>query len=120
MRRRSGLILSPEIIARAYDYLQVTEPFCVWNLPASEDVIFKVARDPTLRGWHTFDGERHCIFISRRTISHSLSLLMTVAHEMIHLHESHSGCSGRGEHSAAFNRWAEYVCHVHGFDWALF
>lgn len=121
MPKRTGLTLTPEIIARAYDYLNATEPFIRWNLPDSETLTFKVANAPDLRGWHTFDGERHVIHISRRTIVRTLSLMSTVAHEMIHVQENHNiGCKGRGEHSAAFNKWAEQVCREHGFDPALF
>ena len=114
------LALTPDMLRTAYDYLCETPPFCRWNLPDSDDVRFLVVGDPTLRGWYKFDDARHVIAISRRCIGHTVNLIATMAHEMIHLHEQNAKACGRGEHSAAFNRWAAQVCKAHGFDPFLF
>lgn len=114
------LTLTKEVLAAAYDYLNVTPPFCHWNLPDSEDVMFRVGRAKNTRGWYRKVGDRHEITMSRSCIGQSDSLIRTMAHEMIHLHEEHAGACGAGMHSAAFNRWAEQVCKVHGFDVRLF
>jgi hypothetical protein len=40
-----------------------------------------------------------------------------IGHEMIHVHEEHAkACREDVEHSAAFKKWAQQVCKVHGFD----
>lgn len=114
------LPLTPDILRLAYDYLSETQPFCRWNLPPSEDVTFKVVRDPASRGWYRLDGDRHLIAISTRCIGRTESLMEAMAHEIVHLHERHVGACGSGQHSAAFNRWAAQVCKVHGFDDKLF
>jgi len=114
------LSITPEMIAAAYDYLLTTPPFCDWNLPESEEINFVVYKSVANRGdWCRING-RHRIRISSRYAKTTVSLIETVAHEMIHLHEDHNNCSGAGQHSAAFNMWAHEVCEIHGWDAALF
>lgn len=114
------LVLTPEMLAAAYDYLQTTPPFCNWNLPDSEDVTFKVFRSRTrCADWGKVNG-RHVIRISAHHIKRTNSLMETMAHEMLHVHEDHNNCSGRGMHSAAFVEWAREVCEYHGWDPGLF
>lgn len=110
------LPLDVETLRAAYAYLATTPPFDSWNLPDAEDVVFKVVRDPKIRGDYRWDNGRHVIRVSRNTIGHTLSLMWVMAHEMIHVHEEHSRACGRGEHSAAFKRWIVQVANVHGFD----
>ena len=42
--------LSPAILRAAYAMLDECEPFSRWNLPAAEDVKFKVGKDRTCYG----------------------------------------------------------------------
>lgn len=114
------LPLTPDVLRAAYDYLSETPPFRRWNMPDSEEVRFLVVRDPALRGWYRYQNGRHTIAISRRCIGHTANLIATMAHEMIHLHEQNARACGRGEHGAAFRRWAAQVCKAHGFDPLLF
>lgn len=114
------LPLTPETLRHCYEFLNTTPPFKSWNLPDGEDVTFKVVRHPGLRGWYRKEPVGHSIGISSRCIGHTLSLMAVMAHEMIHLHEEHANACGRGQHSAAFKRWAEQVCRYHGFDPKLF
>jgi hypothetical protein len=104
------------MLAAAYDFLESTDPFRRWNLPPSEDITFRVMRDPSARGWHTIHKGRDEIAISSTCVKHSHTLIRTMAHEMIHVHERHAKACTSGAHSAAFKRWAEQVCKVHGFD----
>lgn len=114
------LPLTPEMLRAAYDYLNTTPPFSRWNLPEGEDVVFRVVQAPDTRGWYRREAGRHVIAISRRCVGFTASLIATVAHEMVHLHEARVGACGSGQHSRAFNRWAEQICKVHGFDPKLF
>jgi hypothetical protein len=113
------LPLTPDTLRAAYDYLCTTPPFNRWNLPDSEDIVFRVARDRQHCGWYN-KKHRYVIAVSRHFIGRTLSLLETMGHEMVHLHAERTGAGGRGEHSAAFKRWAAQVCKVHGFDPQLF
>lgn len=120
-----ALSLTPDMLRAAYDFLCMTQPFSKWNLPDGEDVKFRVVRDPALRGWYTCRMRSgalyHIIGISSRNIGHTQNLIATMAHEMIHLHEAHAGmCKANVQHSAAFNKLAERVCKIHGFDVKLF
>lgn len=113
------LVLTPEMLAAAYDYLQTTPPFCSWNLPESEDITFKTMRHKINAADWSRDGGRHII---RVNLWHTTTdaLMMRLAHEMIHAHEDHNSCGTRGEHSAAFKEWAREVCALHGWDTGLF
>lgn len=112
-----ALTLTPDALRAAYEFLCETPPFNRWNLPSGEDVKFRVADSKQHFGWHTFDGQRHEIAVSRALVGQTVTLIETLAHEMIHVHERHTGtCKPGVEHSAAFNRWAAQVCRAHGFD----
>lgn len=111
------MLLTPASMRAMYDYFVETAPFNAWNLPDSEDVSFKVSRGRANYGWHTYDGRRHEIVLSRGMIGRTIVFAETMAHEMIHVHEQHSGAYVRGvEHSRAFKKWSAQVCKVHGFD----
>ena len=110
------LNLTPDVLRAAYDYLNATRPFVRWNLPDGDDVVFRVVRTPNLYAWYERKRGRHLIAVSRSSVGHTPTLIETMAHEMIHLHEEANGAKTRGEHSAAFKRWAVQVCAVHGFD----
>ena len=114
------LPLSPDILRAAYDYLSTTSPFTRWNLPDSDDVKFIVMRDRNLCGWHEIDRKKHTIAISSHFVGRSLSLIETMAHEMIHVHQVNSGMSTGGEHNRAFKKLAARVCKIHGFDVKVF
>lgn len=113
------LQLTPSLLRASYDFLNHTQPFNKWNLPDGEDVRFEVVKDKTLRGWYKPDPHR--IGISSSCIGHTTNLILTMAHEMVHLHEKHIGiCRDDVGHSLAFQRLGEAVCKVHGFDPKLF
>lgn len=108
------LKLNPEILRCAYDYLNATEPFVRWNLPDSEDVTFRVAKTRAAHGWHIASRRGHTIAISSGSTGHTTSLMATMAHELIHVHQSANGLPLN--HGAAFKKLAAKVCRCHGFD----
>lgn len=114
------LKLTPEVLAAAYDYLCVCEPFCRWNLPDSEDVVFNVGRALDCFAHYQWDGARHTITVSANSVAHTSTLINSIAHECIHLHlwatDQESKRSGPRHHNAAFRRYAAQVCKFHGFD----
>lgn len=116
-----SLPLNPETLAAAYDFLRTTPPFNGWNLPEGDDLTFKVIKDPALRGSYRRDRKnRHVISISAASIGFTESLVETMSHEMIHLHEALTGLETAAQHGAAFHKYADQVCKVHGFDRKLF
>jgi hypothetical protein len=110
------LTFTSETLRAAYNYLNETPPFNKWNLPDGDDVEFQVVCDPTLFGWHKFNGKRHSIGISTSCVCHTGTLIQKMAHEMVHAHERRSISCGAIGHSKAFKRWAAQVCKLHGFD----
>jgi hypothetical protein len=114
------LRLNKEMLAACYDFVVACPPFDRWNLPPSEDVVFKVIRSNTTRGWYTFKNGRHTIAISQNCVGHTISLLSVMMHEVLHLHQKHNCLETSAMHNAAFQKDALRICKIHGFDPALF
>ena len=117
-----SLPLTPENLRAAYDFLCTTAPFNKWNLPEGDDVTFKVSRSRTTAALLTYWGDRTELTVSSALNGHTDTLLSSVAHEMIHLHERQCGIKSTGEnaHGRAFRKWAAQVCDAHGFDPKIF
>lgn len=105
-----------DTLRAAYNYLNETPPFNRWNLPDGDDVVFRVVRDPARFGWYLYDNKRHIIGLSSTLIGHTDTLMRIMAHEMVHVHERHSGACSPGHHGKTFQRFAAQVCKYHGFD----
>jgi hypothetical protein len=114
------LPLTPDTLRAAYDYLAATPPFSRWNMPEGEDVMFEVVRSPRIFACYDKTGDKHRIRVSRRTVGHTHTLMVTMAHEMIHLHEQSSGMATASQHTKAFWKLAALVCKFHGFDLKAF
>ena len=117
------LELSPARVQAAYEYLAECRPMHTWNLPAGEDIIFRVGRSKQYRGFCRMDNDVHTIWISRTLITTSAELLLTVSHEMIHLYQNHhdvkSWCD-YGGHDEMFWALARQLISEHGFDPRIF
>ncbi len=112
------LPLDPAMLEAAYEFLRATPPFRHWRLPAGDAIEFQVIASPGLRGRCVDNGDHQTIAISLRTIGHTHSLMMAMAHEMIHVRDNLAGI--RAHHGASFRRSAAVVCRYHGFDPKLF
>ena len=77
------LPLTAEMRAAAYDYLRATAPFNTWNLPESEDVVFRVSRRTGEFGRYQFADGRHTISMSAASIGQTTTLMRYLAHEAI-------------------------------------
>lgn len=115
------MVLTPDILRAAYNYLSETEPFVGWNLPDGEDIKFKVTHRKKAQGCtHCVVYGDKCDFvieISDPHHDHTASLMLTMAHEMVHVHQRHN-CINRAKasHGTDFLQLAQEVCTVHGFD----
>src|SRR5262245_63202984 len=88
-------------------------PFLGWTLPDASEIDFAVLRDRATYG--DCDGET--IRASSGRHGHLSTLLATVAHEMIHLHQMRRKLeTSNTEHNADFRKRAARVCRLHGFD----
>lgn len=106
------LKLTPELLQVTYDLLSLTRPFNKWNLPDSSDIIFKVAKSRREHGWFSAgpDGRMEIVASSALT-GHMVTLLGTMAHEKIHLHQYRTGMPIN--HGPAFKKLAQEVCKYH-------
>jgi hypothetical protein len=121
------MVLTPEILRAAYAYLAVTPPFDKWNLPDAEDVRFVVQKNrPGHHGicnrWEILErgkvlGMTFEIGINGASHTYTSSLLVTMAHEMVHVHEYQTGLRvTSAKHGKVFRALACEVCAAHGFD----
>ena len=108
------LPLTPYTLHSVYKFLCSTPPFESWNLPDASDVVFKVVRDRSRHGRHYVVKGRQVIEISSGAVGHTMTLVQTMAHEMIHVHQDRTRMSRT--HGPAFMKLAQLVCKIHGFD----
>ncbi len=111
------MILTPDILVGAYEFLRQTPPFKRWKLPHADEVEFAVThqrgQQETGACFVLGDG-RQRISLSAKAISHTHTLVAVMAHEMVHLYCNMMGV--RAEHGREFRECAEQVCSHHGFD----
>jgi hypothetical protein len=109
--------LTEDMLRGAYAYLSETPPFNGWNLPDAEDVSFVVAHSRKRQGrCHVRSDGKFKIEISDRYHTHTQSLMQTMAHEMVHVHEFQNGLSQYWAHGKVFKALRDEVCVAHGFD----
>lgn len=110
--------VTPENARAAYAFLAETEPFVGWNLPDADDIRFFVEAHASHCGiCNRYIPSGFSIGITDSRHWHSNSLLMTMAHEMIHVHEYQTGLRVTStKHGKVFKALAKEVCDAHGFD----
>ena len=109
------LRLTPALIRATYEALCETTPFDRWNLPDADDLKFKVSRNAREYGCVETAGPDVSLIVSEKTVGSWSTLLATVAHECIHLHQIGTGLEL--DHGPAFKKWAALVCkHHRDFD----
>ena len=108
--------LTPEILEAAYEYLRATPPFARWKLPPGDEVAFRVLVTRDICGQHRHDGKQHIIDVSTGRHEHTASLMITMAHEMVHLAQALRATETAGDHNREFQRLGRLVCRHHGFD----
>ena len=100
--------LNIEMLAHCYDMLAATSVMSKWNLPPSEDIKFKLVPRKKYFGRYIYDGGDHIIEISTKGVGTFNTLVSTMSHEMIHLHQSTLDIPVADD--AAFEFFAEMVC----------
>lgn len=112
------LRLTPDMLAAGYDFLRMTQPFRGWKLPHSDALGFHVVRRAGLSADFGVDAGTPFIRISEASNGHAVTLLSSLAHEMIHLRQHLTG--DRELHGPRFQRMAARICASHGFDPKIF
>lgn len=117
------LHLTRPLLRATYEYLRETKPFVDWNLPEGDDVAFRVMKNKKLLGlFQVWDDEPNLrIKISEYTVGHTVTLMATMAHEMVHLfmHLTEQDLY-EPDHGPTFAALGKLVCDEHGFDPKLF
>lgn len=110
--------LTPEACAAVYDCLRQFAPFSGWKLPPAEQVEFSVTRDHKNFGTHVHyvGTDDHIIEVSEVNNGHFNTIVLTIAHEMVHLHQRRKRLTTKAEHNADFKRRAARICAELGWD----
>ncbi len=112
-----SITVTKAMLVATYELLRTTPPFKGWHLPDAGAIDFAVLRDRATYG--DCDGET--LRESSGCHGHLQTLLATVAHEMIHLHQMRRRLeTPNTQHNADFRRRAARVCRLHGFDPKVF
>ena len=110
--------LTSTILKNIYNMLVVCEPFEKWNMPLAAQIRFVVNADPDVMGTYMYDdGEKweHIITISTARCGFLDTVILTMAHEMIHM----------SFHRRKGNKWAQHGkefrarCHLVGKELGL-
>ena len=113
------LRITPQRVAVVYAALRAFPPFCRLKCPAPEAVDFRVSKAVAHDASYTryLYTDHHIIEVSLRRNGHFSTLAMSVAHEMIHLHQARAKTETSGaEHNAEFKRIAHRACRHFGWD----
>jgi SprT-like family len=109
--------LTPKRLRAVYEMLLAFPPFSRWNMAAPEDVTFIVLKGKEICGEWVFDDPTHQIRISKPRHAHLINVIMTMAHEMVHLHQYETGVyNDEDPHDEAFHAAAAQICDIFGFD----
>jgi hypothetical protein len=118
-----GIHITADLIEASYERLRMTPPFNKWKLPHADDVEFHavpIKGEASAEHYVLADLEKktehHVIRINPKRHSTLHMLDATLAHEICHMREYHTGSRRVGCHGAQFKRLADLVCKHHGFD----
>ena len=101
-----------------YDCLAVLPPFDRFTLPLSHSIEFRVNQSKMAKG--LYEPDPHQISISRIQHDSYGDVLMTLAHEMVHLALERRGASDHSNHDADFNKLGAEVCDFWGWNFKEF
>lgn len=114
------LKLTPDRLAVTYAYLLCFPPFSRWRMPAPEKVRFWVMNrhNPEAEYRRGPRSKNYTIGISQVRVGHLQTLLINMAHEMIHVYQDVARTDKRNTpcHNAEFHRLARIVCARFGWD----
>lgn len=105
----------PEHLELAYELLRATKPFSGWRLPEADEVEFHVVRMKDQADCH-WNGNWHVIRIADNRHASLAPLLVTMAHEMLHMYLDRTYPKDRAAHGWRFKRYADRICRHHTFD----
>lgn len=114
--KKSGLHLTPSMLYAAYELLRVTPPFRAWRLPRGHEIEFHVSVSAGVRGEAAKLTDGYRITISSVLIGTLHSLLYTMAHEMLHVHQFIAKTATAKAHNRQFDKLAARICRIQRWD----
>lgn len=107
--------LTTDMLRASYELLCECRPYRHWNLPPADEVRFKVTRSLEIDGYYLYPKQE--IGISSLSHQHLYSVLVTMAHEMVHLYMRETAMDRKvADHGVAFRKLAARVSAELGFD----
>jgi hypothetical protein len=110
------MLVTPDAIEGAYEFLRRLKPFRSWKLPPPEEIEFHVVKIRKLHGDYSYPP--HTIRASQHDGLHLNTFLQTIAHESIHMKCVLDGLPV--DHGKAFRKLAAQVCKEFGWDFNTF
>jgi hypothetical protein len=112
--------VTPKVLKSAYSHLRELRPFNRWSLPEASGVSFGLLNGMD-HAIYMLD-RKHRIEVNAHTHTTHTQILMSVAHEMIHLRQNELGRLPvtRNPHNADFRRMARQICAEFGWDVQIF
>lgn len=104
--------LHPSHLAIMYECLRKLPPFKEWKLPDADEIEF---RTPAIIDFGEFRAP-NVITVSSARHANFDTIMQTLAHEMLHLHQHLTGTENRYQHNAEFKRLAKRVTKNFGWD----
>jgi hypothetical protein len=109
-KQRRVMQVTPERVAAVYDCLRHFPPFCSWKLPPADEIELHISLQEDAFAVYHRKGAQHGITVSMTLVKNWQTLVESVAHEMIHLHQARAGTETRAEHNREWHRLAKTVC----------
>lgn len=109
--------ITPQHVAAVYEMLRQLEPFDAWSLPEADLIEFRTDMRRNVVGEHNYRARKRqapLIRVSLACNGHLLTLMQTVAHEMVHLAQIVNG--EREGHQETFIKRTAAVCKEFGWD----
>ncbi len=104
-------------VEAVYKCLLKFPPFDKWKLPAR----MNFAVDHLVSKWADYDPNTKTIRVSSAKVSTFQSLVLAVAHEIVHAHQDALGrLPDKNPHNNQFGKLARQVCKHLGYDPANF
>lgn len=111
--------ITPEIVSNLYASLYCCYPFSKWKLPYPEEIDFQITYDPEVMGTYLYDTEEdyeHQITISSARCGHLMTVITTLAHEMVHMSFYRRKGDKWTQHGPEFRKRCHMVGLELGFD----
>ena len=111
--------LNPEIVRHAYASLSCAYPFTKWSMPLPEEVDFQIIYDVDALGTYSLDigsEYEHIITISSARCLFYMTMLSTLAHEMVHCSFHRQKGDKWLHHGKEFRRRCKLVGESLGLD----